>query len=168
MYLKAWNETFKNPHIPPHDFLGVDFNRIGKYLIAVANPNIELDILPLMGLYEATYEKLEKYRKWEIPHIQSKLDKGVDGRGYPLTPKKAGRLRSQITLLHRRQECLMKEMKRQALMLYLFIAWKTKAQYLAWDSIGGISTRSKKGALAQAITYLPKSKNQFELFTEWA
>lgn len=167
-FLKAWNKTFGNPNVPQHDFLGVDFNRIGKYLIAVANPNIELDILPLMGLYEATHEKLERFRKWEIPHIQSKLEKGVDNNGYPLNAKKIGRLRSQITLLHRRQECLTTEAKRQALMLYLFLAWKSDARYLAWDSIGGISTRGKKGALAQAITYLPKGKNQFELFTEWA
>jgi hypothetical protein len=62
----------------------------------------------------------------------------------------------------------MKETKRQALMVYLFVAWKTDAEYLSWDSIGGISTRKKRGALAQAITYLPKHKDLYDEFRQWA
>jgi hypothetical protein len=167
-FLTAWDNAFGVPNVPKHDFLGVDFNRIGKYLVAIANPDQEIDILALMDLYKATHEKLEKFRKQEIPHIQSKLDKGKNGDGQSLSLKKEGRLRSQVTLLHRKQERLMKEMKRHALMLYLYFAWKSECKYLSWDSIGGISTRGKKGALAQAITYLPKSRTQFTLFTEWA
>jgi len=71
-------------------------------------------------------------------------------------------------LLSQKQQNLMKEMKRQAIMLYLFIAYKTGANYLSWDAIGGISTRGKSGALAQAITYLPKQKAQFEICKQWA
>jgi hypothetical protein len=62
----------------------------------------------------------------------------------------------------------MKEMKRHALMIYLFVAYKTGAKYLSWDSIGGISTKNKRGALARAITYLPKRKELFDIFSMWA
>ena len=116
----------------------------------------------------AVAEKLEKYRKWEIPHIQSKLDKGTDKNRHPLNPKKAERMKAQLTLLYQKEQKLMKEMKQQALMIYLFIVYETGASYLSWDSISGISTRGTSGALAQAITYLPKQKAQFDIFTQWA
>ncbi|MHA1724892.1 MAG: hypothetical protein ACTSYC_00290 [Promethearchaeota archaeon] len=49
-----------------------------------------------------------------------------------------------------------------------YLAWKTGAKYLVWDSIGSISNRGKKGALAQVITYLPKEKALFDEFRRWA
>jgi len=167
-FLSAWDEEYGTPSLPPHDYLGSDFNRIGKYMIATANPDEEHDLTGLMELYEKTYLKLEKYRKWELPRIQTRLSLGKDRGGHALTEKKKGRLKAQLTLLHRKRERLMKEMKRRALMLYLYIAWKTDAKYLSWDSIGGISTRGTRGALAQAITYLPKRKGLFTEIRQWA
>jgi hypothetical protein len=166
-FLKAWDNDFGNPHFPVHDVLGSDFNRIGKYMVATANPDEEHDLEPIMQLYMEIYEKLEKFRKWEIPHIQIQLSTGRDKEGKPLSSKKRGRLKTQITLLHCRRQKLTKEMKRQALMLYLYIAWKTKAKYLSWDAIAGISTRGLRGTLAQAITYLPKRKALYDEFKQW-
>jgi hypothetical protein len=165
-FLKSWDNKFSELQFPSHSLLGVDFNRIGKYMVAVATPDSELNITKMMELYESTYEKLEIYRTCEIPNIQSKIDKNSNGKED--NSKKMGRLKAQITLLYQKQQNLMKEMKRQAIMLYLFIAYKTGANYLSWDSIGGISNRGKSGALAQAITYLPKQKAQFELCKQWA
>lgn len=167
-FLNAWNSKFKPFQLPTHDILGSDFNRIGKYMVATANPDKEHDLSVLMELYKETHEKLEKYRKWEIPHLQKQLSTRLDKVNRPLSNKKRGRLETQITLIHRRKQRLQKEMKRQALMIYLFIAWKTKAKYLTWDAIGGITTRGQKGALAQAITYLPTRKALFEEFRQWA
>ncbi|TXT54456.1 MAG: hypothetical protein BAJALOKI1v1_2170010 [Promethearchaeota archaeon] len=62
----------------------------------------------------------------------------------------------------------MKQMKREALMVYLYVAWKTHAKYLSWDAISGISTRGKRSTLAQAITYLPKRKELFSEVRQWA
>lgn len=59
-------------------------------------------------------------------------------------------------------------MKRHVLMLYFFIAYKSKAKYLLWDSIDGISPRNKSGTLANRITYLPKRKEFFDIFKELA
>jgi len=167
-FLSAWEAVFSSAQLPPHDILGSDFNRIGNYMVATANPDEEHDLSPVTKFYGRIHEKLEKYRKWEIPHIQRQLSTDKDKEGQPLSAKKRGRLETQITLLHRRQQKLQKEMKRQALMVYLYVAWKTKAKFLAWDAIGGISTRGQKGALAQAITYLPKQKALFEEFRQWA
>ncbi len=137
-------------------------------MVAVANPEREIDISSMMELYKKTHEKLEKFRKWEIPHIQSKLDKEMKKNGSVLNPKKAERMKAQLTLLHHKEQKLMKEIKRQALMIYLFIAYKTGGSHLSWDSIGGLSTKGTSGALAQAITYLPKQKAHFDIFRQWA
>ena len=167
-FLDAWDRENPYLQIPKNDFLGVDFNRIGKYMITVARPDEEIDILSMMERIERAYLKLEKYRRWEIPNIQRKLDTKTEKDGRPLTPERNVRLRAQITLLHQKRSRVMKEMKRHALMLYLFVAYKTGAKYLSWDSIGGISTRNKRGALARAITYLPKRKELFDIISMWA
>ncbi len=62
----------------------------------------------------------------------------------------------------------MVEMKRQSLMMYLYVAMKTGAKYLSWDAITGITTRGTHGALAQAVTYLAKRKDLFDEFVQWA
>ena len=167
-FLSAWDDELGTPTLPVHEFLGSDFNRIGKYMVATANPDEEHDLTRIMKLYENAHERLEKIRKWELPHVQVQLSKGKDKSGRSLSNEKKGRLKTQVTLLHRRRQRLMKEMKRQALMVYLYVAWKTRARYLGWDAIGGISTRNQRGALAQAITYLPKRKALYDEFRQWA
>jgi hypothetical protein len=116
----------------------------------------------MMKPFQEAYDKLEKIRRIEIPNIMRKLD---SGKG---TPKKRGRWKAQVTLLHRRRDRIMTEMKRQALMVYLYLIYRTGASYAAWDGIQGISTRGKKGALATGVTYLPKEKRLYETFLEWA
>jgi hypothetical protein len=167
-FLEAWDRKNPNLQIPFHDILGVDFNRIGKYMVAVANPNEEINILPMMRQYKDAFDKLEKYRKWEIPNIQRKLDNNTEKNGHSLKPERNIRLRTQITLLHQKRGRVMKEMKRHALMIYLFVAYKSRAKHLSWDSISDISTKGTSGALARAITYLPKRNELFNLINEWA
>ena len=138
-------------------------------MVATANPSEEHDLRSLVHPFEQAWKKLEAYRTKEVPFIQARLSKGLDKKGKPLTEKKKGRLKGQLTLLHRRIQNIQEEMKRrQALMFYLYVAWKTGAKYLAWDSIGGLSNRGKKGALAQAVTYLPKEKALFDECRRWA
>jgi len=167
-FLEAWDEELGSPTIPSHDILGVDFNRIGKFMVATANPEEEHDIKEVMAFYEKMHLKLETIRTREIPRIQAQLSTGKNASGVSLSTKKKGRLSSQLSLLHRRQEKIMKEMKRQALMVYLYVGWKTRAKYYGWDSIKGISTRGTNGMLAQAITYLPKRKALYKEFCQWA
>ena len=167
-FLKAWDDDFENPYLPPHEFLGSDINRIGKYMVATANPDEEHDLSKIMHRYEKAHYRLEKMRCVEIPRIQTRLSSGKNEIGKLLSVEKRGRLAAQLTLLHQKREKLTKEMKRQALMTYLYVAWKTSAKYVGWDSIGGISTRGARGALAQAITYLPKRKNLYDEFRQWA
>ena len=167
-FLKAWDDNFDNPSLPSHEFLGSDFNRIGRYMVATANPDEEHDLSKMMHRYEKAHERLEKMRCVEIPRIQARLSTGKDKLGGLILAAKRGRLMTQLTLLHQKREKLTKEMKRHALMIYLYVAWKTKAKYVGWDSIGGISTRGKRGALAQAITYLPKRKVLYDEFRRWA
>ena len=167
-FLEAWDEMHDSLNIPSHEIIGVDFNRIGRYMVSTASSDKEHDLSTIMESYQETREKLEKIRKWELPHVQARLDSGIDKKGKPLTDEKRGRLESQLSLLHRRSERLMKDAKRQALMLYLFLGWKSRVSYFGWDAIAGISTRNTNGALAQAITYLPKRKGLFTEFTQWA
>lgn len=167
-FLEAWEEKHDSLNIPSHEIIGVDFNRIGRYMVSTASPDKEHDLSTMMKTYQETHEKLERIRKWELPRVQARLDKGVDKKGKQLTDEKRGRLEGQLSLLHRRSERLMKDAKRQVLMIYLFLGWKSQANYFGWDAIAGISTRNANGALAQAITYLPKRKGLFMEFTQWA
>ena len=115
-----------------------------------------------MKPYKRAHEKLEKYRKVEIPHLQRNLT----SRRY--TKKELGRRKAQITLLHRKRQNIMNEMKRRALIVYLYTAYRTGAKYIGWDTAQGISTRGTRGALAMAITYMPNRKALYDEFVAWA
>jgi hypothetical protein len=166
-FLEVWDENQESLRIPTHEIIGVDFNRIGPHMVSTANPDQEHDLSTMMKSYQDIHKKLKKIRNWELPHVQAQLDRGIDKKGILLTDKKRGRLESQLSLLHRRSERIMKEAKRQSLMIYLYLGWKSQASYFGWDKITGISTRNKNGALAQAITYLPKEKRLFTEFKQW-
>jgi hypothetical protein len=115
----------------------------------------------IMKPFQKAYDRLEKIRRIEIPNIMRKLD---SGKG---SPKKRGKWKAQLTLLHQRRDGIMTEMKRQALMVYLYLIYRTRASYAAWDDIQGISTRGKKGVLATGVTYMPKEKVLYDTFLEW-
>ena len=164
-FIELWDQLWGTIDFPEGNYIGVDFNRIGKYIIAVAISKQEIDLtLPpnMMKIFCVAYERLEKIRKIEIPNIMRKLD---TGKG---TPHKRGRWKAQLTILHQRRGRIMTEMKRLALMVYLYMIYRTNASYAAWDGIQGISARGKKGTLATGITYLPKQKILYEEFIEWA
>jgi len=164
-FLEIWDQLFGSIAFPSGGYIGADFNRIGTYIIAVATSEQEIDLtLPpnMMKLFQEAYDRLEKIRRIEIPNIMRKLD---SGKG---SPEKKGKWKAQITLLHQRRDRVMTEMKRLALMVYLYLIYKTGARYAAWDGIQGITTRGKKGALATGITYLPKEKRLYDSFKEWA
>ena len=114
-----------------------------------------------MGLYKVSAKKLERMRTEQIPGIQKKLSIAS------LSSEERGCLSAQLNLLHQRQAKLRKEMKHQSLMLYLYVAHKTGAKYVAWDGIEGISTRGTKGKLATAVTNMPKSKRLYDEFISW-
>ena len=163
-FIEVWDKLFGAMTFPEGNYIGADFNRIGKYIIAVATAEQEIDLtLPpnMMKNFKDAYQKLEKIRRIEIPNIMRKLD---SGKG---TPQKRGRWKAQVTLLHQRRDRLMTERKRLALMVYLYLIYRTNASYATWDGIQGISTRGKKGTLATGITYLPKEKDLYELYLEW-
>jgi hypothetical protein len=164
-FIEAWDQLFGAMAFPFGDYISADFNRIGKYIIAVATSQQEIDLMRppnMMKNFQEAYDRLEKIRRIEIPNIMRKLD---SGRG---SPQKRGRWKGQLTLLHQRRDRVMTEMKRLALMVYLYMIYRTGARYAAWDGIQGISTRGKKGKLAIGITYLPKDKKLYDTFLEWA
>jgi len=167
-FIDALDKKYQSLKIPKGEFLGSDFNRIGKYMVAVATENEEINILSMMKLFEEAHNKLEKIRKQEIARLQRCLGTGLDARGRPLSLKKADRMKAHITLLHQRRENLMKERKRQVLMVLLYVAYRTGAMHVSWDGIVGIMTRGKKGVLAKAITYMPKQKELYDIFESWA
>ncbi len=175
-FTTTWDKRFPSLKVPTSEYLGVDFNRISKYMVATANPDQEIDISLLMDAYEKMHGRLEQQRKYEIPNIQRKLDGGYDWtrdkkrrrvNKISLSPSKAARMKVQVTLDHQKRARRMKEGKRQALIILLYMVYKSGAKYVSWDSLEGVTTRGKGGALATAITYLPKRKAQFELFREW-
>ncbi len=163
-FITAWDRQFGAPAFPSGDYIGADFNRIGKYLIAVATAEQELDLARppnMMKKFQKAYDQLEKIRKIEIPNIMRKL---ASGKG---SPQQWGRWKTQVTLLHQRRDRIMTEKKRQALMVYLYMIYRTGASYAAWDGIQGITTRGKTGALATSVDYMVKEKVLYDTFLEW-
>jgi hypothetical protein len=123
-FIETWDRLFGTMAFPSGDYLGADFNRIVKYLIAVATSQQEIDLtrpLNMMKTFQEAYNRLEKIRRIEIPNIMRKLDSG-SGRS-----KKRARWKGQLTLLHQRRDRMMTEMKRLALMVYLYLIYRTGA-----------------------------------------
>lgn len=162
-FIAAFDKSFPRGQFPKGEYLGVDFNRISEYMVAAATEAQEIDLLPMMGLYKKTAQTLERIRTEQIPAIQRKLSVPD-----ALSSGKRRRMEAHLTLLHQRQGKLRKEVKRQSLMVYLYAAHKTGAKYVAWDGIQGIFTRGTKGKLATAITNLPKRKQLYDDFLQWA
>ncbi len=177
-FLSDWDRKFKNSKVlssvkcyrgkisyhgfPSSKYLGVDFNRIGEYLVALGTPEGELDIRSLTKSFKAAYKKLELYRKKEIPSLQRSIER-EESKHIP-NKAKIGRLKVQIQFLHRKRNNIATEVKRQALMLYVYIAKKIGANFVSWDGIESISTKGKKGNLAQSISYLPRRKDLYDYF----
>lgn len=164
-FLWALDRMHGKTSFPKGDFLGSDFNPIGKYMIAIATPEEEIDLLKdtnLMQPYIEAKRKLEHWRNVLIPNLQQKLDLGMG------SDKKKGRWKAELTLLHRKRELVMKHLKKEVLRLYLYIGYRTGAKYHGWDAIAGISPRGKRGTLATAITYMPKEKQLYSLFETMA
>ncbi|MBD3230069.1 MAG: hypothetical protein GF329_17960 [Candidatus Lokiarchaeota archaeon] len=141
-FIEERGKKFMHLSFPKDEFIGSDFNRLGTYMIAVGSSIQEIDLTAGMGenlmrTFEVAHERLEKIRTIEIPNITRKLETHSVG------PEKTGRLKAQLTLLHKRREHVMKEMKRLTLMVYLYVIHKTGANYAAWDGVQGISTRGK-------------------------
>ncbi len=177
-FIEQWDCEFDSIDFPQNKYIGSDFNRIGKYSVAVGTPNREIDLTrdsSVIKSHEDAYEKLEQFRTHEIPGIQRKIEAIQNTLDLVIDPEmrknfetKLGRLKTGLTLLHRKRQNVMEEKKRETLMIYLFAGYKTKANYFAWDSVQGISTRGKKDTLANAVTYMPKRKELLAQFTSWA
>jgi hypothetical protein len=162
-FLAAWDKKYREVLFPQGTYLGTDFNRFGPHTVELATATQEIDITDVLKEFDAAGKKLEIQRKVEIPNIQRKL---ASGRG---SHKLQGRWKTEITLKHHRRKCVLADMRdRKALMVILYIVYRTGARYIAWDAVQGIATLGKKGDLAVSVTNMPKKKALFDLFVEWA
>ena len=158
-FLKTWEQKYVNSNIPNSVYLGKDLNRIGKFMIALANSTETIDISEIMAEFERAYKKLELYRKKIIPNIQRNLILKKDGLN--------GRRKTEITSIHNKKHKFMKEYNQRVLMMYLYAIYKSNARHASWDGIEGITTRGKKKGFAISIQYLPNNLDQFKIFCEW-
>jgi hypothetical protein len=161
-FMKALDRRYGDLPLPQGKYLGSDLNPLGGHMLALATTEQELDIGALMGPFQDARDRLERIRKKEIPNIQRKLDldKG--------TPKQQGRWKEQLSCLHHRRQRIMGDFKRKALMIYLYMLYRTEAEYASWDGIQGLTPRGKRGQLPTEITYMPLRKGLYEGFIEWA
>jgi predicted RNA-binding Zn-ribbon protein involved in translation (DUF1610 family) len=158
-FLQHWEELFKTVDIPESLYLGQDWNRLGKYMLALGTDQCELAISALMAEFDREYQKLELFRKKLIPALQRNLTCKKDGKN--------GRRKTEITNLHNKREQIMREYNRRGLMVYLYAIWKARARHVTWDGIEGLSPKGKKGDFAVAVQSLPNNRDQFTLFHDW-
>lgn len=150
----------RNINFPKSEYISGDWNRIGKYSVALATLEHEINMSnsPILQNHEQQYKKLEIYRKKVIPAIQKKIKRNTA----------TGKSKAERRLVYRKLHNIITTTHREANMLYLYVGSKVKASYFGWDGVNGISTRNTPGTLAMAITYLPKKKDRYDEFTEWA
>ena len=178
------------------DYLGSDINPIGENLLSVSaylnnnNSNSrlgELDLISgdknLMTFPKRSREKIDLYRKSLIPALSrnkerlqrkivnlqnTSLSKPVKSNIDYKLKNKLRRINTEISLLYRKRKNITKETKLHLPMAYLYLAYLTDAKYLSWDNLFNIDTKGKKRELAEAITLMPKNKDQFNYITTWA
>jgi hypothetical protein len=165
-FIRSWDTQYATVPIPPGRYLGSDLNPLGAHALALATEVQEINLKAgsnmLLDFIRAS-QRLEKYRQWEIPHLQRNVASGSGSL------KKQGRQKAQITLLHQRRARMMQELKQHRIpMLYLYGLHRTGAQYGAWDAIQGISPQGQGKTLAMAVTYMPKARGLLALVQAWA
>jgi len=165
-FIPHWDIQYATVPIPSGRYLGSDLNPLGAHALALATETHEINLqggANLLQDFIGAAQRLEKYRQWEIPHLQQKL---TSGRG---PSKKQGRQKAQITLLHQKRARVMQEFKQHRIpMLYLYGLHRTGAQYGAWDAIQGISPQGQGRTLAIAVTYMPKARGLLAVVQAWA
>jgi hypothetical protein len=165
-FIRHWDTQYATVPIPIGCYLGSDLNPLGAHALALATEPQEIDLQAGANLLQdfiGAAQRLEKYRQWEIPHLQRKL---TTGKG---VAKKQGRQKAQITLLHQRRARIMQEFKQRRIpMLYLYGLHRTGAQYGTWDAIQGISPQGQGRTLATAVTYMPKARGLLTVVQTWA
>ena len=151
-----------NFQIKTGKFLGTDFNRLGRFMLATASDGVPHNLWesPFMDVLGEISDRIQFWTHTEIPRNQAKLS-----RLSPESPQ-YGRIKAQITLLHKKISNLRKFCRIYVPELLAYIAEKSGAKYIAWDGIEGITHRGKSGGLAEAITGMPKSREIFEFFME--
>jgi len=163
-FIGAFDREHGGAEFPEGEYLGSDFNRIGGFTVALSTEERELDLRAagLMRLQEEFARKRKIYRKQLLPALQRNLEAGEGRDG------KERRRNAEQTLLHRRAANLKRQSELDLQMIYLYTAYRTGARHCSWDGVAGLEPRGKKGALADAITGMPKRKGLYREFTGWA
>ena len=162
-FIKEMNDEFGTKFFPRDDFIGVDFNKLGKHGIAVGTVNQRINLHEgknIMASIEKAAGKIDAIRG-EIGRLQGAIASNtVDGG-------RRGRQEAQLSLLHKRLANVRKDAERKVLMIYLYAIHRTGARHASWDAVT-VSTLGKHGTLANAITYMPKRKDLKDEFESWS
>ena len=161
-FLAEFNKKFGGS-FPNGEIIHCDFNPIGKLAVAASTETNEINLVSsgIMDIFERSRLKLEKIRTIEIPNINRKINRDTSDT------KKTNRQKFQLTMLHARRQRIMKEMKRRALLIYIYCVYKTGAKFVGWDGLT-MDTRGKNGKLPVEITYMPLRQELFYEFSDWA
>ena len=161
-FITDFDSKYGGTIIPSGDYLKNDFNRLGKYMIAVATSEVEIDLTThgLMDRFDEAYKKVENQRKNEIPRLMRQVALTKD-------KQKVKRQEAEITLLFNRIHRILETMEMRSLMVYLYVMHRTGAKYIGWDGIQDLETRNKKGTLATAITYMPTKRALLDTMYSW-
>lgn len=162
-FIKALDKKYGSKPLPKGDYLGSDWNKLGGNAVVVGTEKNRIDLRKdgdLMESIETAASNIVVLRK-EIGLLQRAITKNK------AKENKKGRQESQLTLLHQKIVRIKKQVEKELLMRYLYVTWRVGAKHVGWDAIN-LSTRGRRGELANIINYMPKRQTLFEEFKEWA
>jgi len=163
-FIRALDKQYRSKPFPQGDYLGCDWNKLGGNALVVGTEKDRIDLRRdgnLMEGIEAAASSIKALRK-EVGLLQRAIaTKNKDNKS------KKGRQESQLTLLHQKIARIKKQAEKELLMRYLYMVWRIGAKHVGWDAIT-VSTRGRRGKLANVISDMPKRQELFEEFVEWA
>lgn len=131
--------------------LGIDPNRLGEDVFVIGST--EEAPLGDLTIAQRISERLLILRDTEIPRVSRARSK-VEARG---DVKRAFKLKKELGLLHSRMERLKTDLDRVCGRELARVLVREGARVVGYESsIGDLTTQGTRGALAKAITHMPK------------
>ncbi len=143
-------ELAKRIKVSKTKYIGLDINRISKYMISLSN---EVKQPKELDLLINRYQKITKTKIPELHYSLTNKGKKKDKVGFVKTKGELGRI-------YQRRKKLLKEIKNFIPHFLAAVIVKSKCQVLFKEDLA-IDPRGKKGALGKAISSMPKTRNIF-------
>ena len=144
-------ELARRIKVPNTKYIGLDINRISKYMLSLSN---EVKHPKELNLLIQRYQKITKTKIPELHYSLTNKGKNKDTDSYTKTKGELGRI-------YQKRKKLLKEIKCFIPHFLAAVIVKSKCEVFVKENLE-IDPRGKKGALGKAISSMPRTMSIFE------